>query len=123
METKMAQIKPVDGQGMAVDFEPIVRVIEAKLTADFESLKSMLARSNPAVRDFAQQNRLLSEVQASLRAVDVLTGRTNLTGQPNPHHAGIAAIEHALSAGAGNDKDAVDISTMAKKLAPRAVST
>ena len=108
---------------MAVDFEPIVRVIEAKLTADIESLKGVLTRSSPAVRDFAQQNRLLSEVQAGVRAVDVLTGRTNLTGQPTSNYAAVAAIEHALSPGAGQDKEDVEISTMAKKLAPKAVST
>jgi hypothetical protein len=122
MEAPKAQIKPVDGQGMAVDFEPIIRLIEAKVTANIESLKGLLA-SSPAVRDFAPQKRLLSEVQAGVRAVDVLTGRTNLTGQPTSNYAAVAAIEHALSPGAGQDKEDVEISTMAKKLAPKAVST
>ena len=67
----MAQNKPVDGQGMVVDFAPTVRVIEAKLTADIDSLKAVLARSSSSLRDFAEQNRLLAEIQGGVRAIDV----------------------------------------------------
>jgi hypothetical protein len=122
METQMAQNKPADGQGMAVDFAPTVRVVEAKLTADIDSLKAVLARSSSSLRDFAEQNRLLAEVQASVRAIDVLSGRTDLTGQPStnltgrPGHAGFAAVELALAPAAGNGKDATEISAMAKNL-------
>jgi len=116
----MAQNKPTDGQGMVVDFAPTVRVVETKLTADIDSLKAVLARSSSSLRDFAEQNRLLAEVQASIRAIDVLSGRTDLTGQPStnltgrPGHAGSAAVELALAPAAGNGKDAAEISAMAK---------
>jgi hypothetical protein len=110
----MAQNKPADGQGMAVDFAPTVRMVEAKLTADIDSLKAVLARSSLSLRDFAEQNRLLAEIQASIRAIDVLSGRTNLTGHPS--HAGFAAVELALAPAAGHDKDAAEISAMAKNL-------
>ena len=36
----MAQNKPADGQGMAVDFAPTVRMVEAKLTADIDFTES-----------------------------------------------------------------------------------
>jgi hypothetical protein len=108
METQMAQNKPADGQGMAVDFAPAVRVVEAKLTVDIDSLKAVLARSSSSLRDFAEQNRLLAEIQASVRAIDVLSGRTNLTGHP--------AVELASAPAAGHDKDNAEISAMAKKL-------
>jgi hypothetical protein len=52
----MAQNKPTDGQGMVVDLAPTVRVVEAKLTADIDSLKAVLARSSSSPRDFAEQN-------------------------------------------------------------------
>ena len=114
METQMAQNKPADGQGMAVDFAPAVRVVEAKLTVDTDSLKAVLARSSSSIRDFAEQNRLLAEIQASVRAIDVLSGRTNLTGHPS--HAGFTAVELASAPAAGHDKDNAEISAMAKKL-------
>lgn len=116
----MAQTKPADGQGMAVDFAPTVRVIEAKLTADMDSLKAILTRSSSSLRDFAEQNRLLAELQAGVRAIDVLSGRTNLTGHPS--HAGFAAAELASAPAVGLDKDAAEISAMAKKLAPKPAS-
>jgi hypothetical protein len=103
MDTQKLQHKSADGQGMAVDFGSTVQVIEAKLAADIELLKATLARSSPAVRDFSQQNQLLSEVQAGIRAVDVLTGRTNLTGHPNPTKSGFTAVEHALLQGTGHN--------------------
>ena len=76
----MAQNKPTDGQGMVVDLAPTVRVVEAKLTRDIDSLKAVLARSSSSLRDFAEQNRLLAEIQASIRAIDVLSGRTESDG-------------------------------------------
>ena len=113
----MAQNKPADGQGMAVDFAPTVRMVEAKLTADIDSLKAVLARSSSSLRDFAEQNRLLAEIQASIRAIDVLSGRTDLTGHPSTNLAGhLAAVELALAPAAGHDKDAAEISAMTKKL-------
>ena len=84
----MAQNKPTDGQGMVVDLAPTVRVVEAKLTMDIDSLKAVLARSSSSLRDFAEQNRLLAEIQASIRAIDVLSGRTDLTGQPSTNLTG-----------------------------------
>ena len=116
----MTQNKPADGQGMAVDFAPTVRVIEAKLTADMDLLKAILTRSSSSLRDFAEQNRLLAEIQAGVRAIDVLSGRTNLTGHPS--HAGFAAAELASAPAADLDKDAAEISAMAKRLAPRPAS-
>lgn len=118
----MAQNKPADGQGVAVDFAPTVRMVEAKLTADIDSLKAVLARSSSSLRDFAEQNRLLAEIQASIRAIDVLSGRTDLRGHPStnltghPIHAGLAAVELALAPAAGHDRDAAEINDMAKKL-------
>jgi hypothetical protein len=118
----MAQNKPADGQGMVVDFAPTVRVIEAKLTADIDSLKAVLARSSSSLRDFAEQNRLLAEIQASIRAIDVLSSRTNLTGElstnltGHPSHAGFVAVELALAPAAGHDKSVAEISAMAKNL-------
>jgi len=38
----MAQNKPTDGQGMAVDLAPTVRVVEAKLTADIDLTESRI---------------------------------------------------------------------------------
>ena len=110
----MAQNKPTDGQGMVVDLAPTVRVVEAKLTADIDSLKAVLARSSSSLRDFAEQNRLLAEIQASIRAIDVLSGRTDLTGHPS--HAGLAAVELALAPAAGHGKDAAEISAVARTL-------
>jgi len=110
----MAQNKPTDGQGMVVDFAPTVRVVEAKLTTDIDSLKAVLARSSSSLRDFAEQNRLLAEIQASIRAIDVLSGRTDLTGHPS--HTGFAAVELALAPAAGHGKDAAEISAMARTL-------
>jgi hypothetical protein len=122
METQIAQNKPADGQGMAVDFASTVRMVEANLTADIDSLKAVLARSGSSLRDFAEQNRLLAEIQASIRAIDVLSGRTNLTGEPStnltghPSHAGFAAVELALAPAAGHDKGVAEINAMAKNL-------
>ena len=117
----MAQNKPTDGQGMVVDLAPTVRVVEAKLTMDIDLLKAVLARSSSSLRDFAEQNRLLAEIQASIRAIDVLSGRTDLTGQPStnltgPSHAGLAAVELALAPAAGHGKDAAEISAVARTL-------
>ena len=107
---------------MAVDFAPTVRVVEAKLTADIDLLKAVLARSSSSLRHFAEQTRLLAEIQASIRAIDVLSGRTDLTGQlstnltGHPSHAGFTAVELALAPAAGHGKDAAEISAMAKTL-------
>ena len=110
----MAQNKPTDGQGMVVDLAPTVRVVEAKLTTDIDSLKAVLARSSSSLRDFAEQNRLLAEIQASIRAIDVLSGRTDLTGHPS--HAGLAAVELALAPAAGHGADLGGVLAMAKTL-------
>ena len=111
----MAQNRPADGQGMAVDFAPTVRMVEAKLTADIDSLKAALARSGSSLRDFAEHNRLLAEIQAGIRAIDVLSGRTDSTGHPTSH-AGFAAVELALAPAVGSDKDAAETRAMAKNL-------
>lgn len=68
-----------DGSGMEVDFSPIKTHISEKLLRDIEQLKGMLAPEN--VRNFLEQNRLLSEIQAGIRSYDVLDGKTNLFGQ------------------------------------------
>jgi len=64
----MAQTKPTDGQGMVVDLAPTVRVVEAKLTADIDSLKAVLARSSPLFVTL-RNKPLLAEIQpASARS-------------------------------------------------------
>ena len=105
---------------MAVDFAPTMRVIEAKLTADMNSLKAILTRSSSSIRDFAEQKPAARRESAGVHAIDVLSGRTNLTGHPS--HAGFAAAELASAPAAGLDKDAAEISAMAKRLAPKPAS-
>lgn len=66
------------GTGMPVDMQPIAAHLLDKLGRDVMALANMLRPEN--IRNFQEQNRLLAEIQAGIRARDVLAGVTTLDG-------------------------------------------
>lgn len=66
----------------AVNFSPVILHIMKKVEEDRKALSAITIapKFNDITRDFAEQDRLLSEIQAGLRAIDVLTGITDLYG-------------------------------------------
>ena len=62
-----------------VDLHPILEHIAEKLDADRQALRRILdAREVDELRDFDEQDRLLREVQAGVRAIDILEGNADL---------------------------------------------
>lgn len=66
---------------MPVDLRSILVGVEAKLNKERELL--MAALNDPAqIRNFIAFNNLVRGMQASIRTLDTMTGKTDLLGQP-----------------------------------------
>ena len=64
-----------------IDLHPVLDLITEKLNADRQELRRILdARNADDLRDFEEQDRLLSEIHASVRALDILEGNVDLEG-------------------------------------------
>ncbi|HEY8578347.1 MAG TPA: hypothetical protein VIL72_00570 [Beijerinckiaceae bacterium] len=58
-----------------VDLHPILDLITEKLTQDREALRRILEGRDPNdLRNFDEQDRLLWEIQAGVRSLDILEG-------------------------------------------------
>lgn len=69
-----------------VDLHPVLDLITDKLNADRQELRRILdARNVEELRDFEEQDRLLNEIQAGVRALDILEGNADLEG----NHTGV----------------------------------
>ena len=71
------------GGSVAIDFEPIIAHIEAKRVADAQRLSELVNGGDP--RAFQEQQRLLAEYQAGMRAIDVLRGVIDVDGEQRYH--------------------------------------
>lgn len=64
-----------------VDLHPVLDLITEKLNTDRQDLRRILeARNADELRNFDEQDRLLSEIHASVRALDILEGNVDLEG-------------------------------------------
>ena len=61
------------------NFDPILAHIAEKLKKDIASLGDLLSQ-HQSLRNFGEHNRLLSEIQAGVRSIDVLGGKVDLSG-------------------------------------------
>lgn len=62
-----------------IDLQPILEHIAEKLDADRQALRRILdAREIDDLRNFDEQDRLLREVQAGVRAINILEGSVDL---------------------------------------------
>lgn len=61
------------------NFNPILDHISEKLKKDIGLLGAALNHAE-SMRNFGEQSRLLSEIQAGIRSVDVLGGKVHLDG-------------------------------------------
>jgi hypothetical protein len=84
----------------AVALAPVLDLVEEKLKADIQALQAIVGKSD-GLRDFAEQTRLLTAIQAGVRSLDVLTGQATLNGDSvdpgknapkpaNPHEGTVA---------------------------------
>ena len=71
------------GGNVPVDLEPIVKHVATKLMDDIERLTQLL-HTNEGFRQFAEQRRLLSEIQAGIRAADIFDGKVAHNGETKP---------------------------------------
>jgi len=64
-----------------IDLHPVLEMITDKLNVDRQELRRILeARDVEELRNFEQQDRLLGEIHASVRALDILEGNVDLEG-------------------------------------------
>lgn len=64
-----------------IDLHPVLDLITDKLNADRQELRRILEAHNAdELRDFDEQDRLLGEIQASVRSLDILEGNFDLEG-------------------------------------------
>ncbi len=64
-----------------VDLHPVLDLITEKLNADRHELRRILdARNVDELRDFEEQDRLLNEIHAGVRALDILEGNFDAQG-------------------------------------------
>jgi len=64
-----------------IDLHPVLDLITDKLNADRQKLRRILEAHNAdELRDFDEQDRLLGEVQASVRSLDILEGNVDFEG-------------------------------------------
>jgi hypothetical protein len=82
-----------------VDMHPVLDLIADKLNEDRQELRRILEARDPAeLRDFELQDRLLSEVQASVRALDILEGNVDLEGnQPAVRNAILPSVARLVA--------------------------
>ncbi|MBX9758311.1 MAG: hypothetical protein K2Y29_06005 [Beijerinckiaceae bacterium] len=65
-----------------IDLHPVIDLITEKLNGDRHELRRILdARNADDLRDFEEQDRLLSEIQAGVRALDILEGNVDADGE------------------------------------------
>ncbi|CAA2141430.1 hypothetical protein [Hyphomicrobium sp. ghe19] len=80
-EAPAPEVKDTPPPPMPADFRSVLVGLESKVNKERELL--MHALNDPKlIRDFATFNDLVRGMQASIRAIDVLVGRTDLLGQP-----------------------------------------
>ena len=64
-----------------IDLHPVLDLVTEKLNADRQELRRILdARNVEELRHFEEQDRLLAEIHASVRALDILEGNVDLEG-------------------------------------------
>lgn len=64
-----------------IDLHPVLELITDKLNTDRQELRRILeARNVDELRDFDHQDQLLSEIHASVRALDILEGNVDIAG-------------------------------------------
>ena len=112
------------GEGMPVDFASLLRHVDELIETSERNLNAVL-RTAPL--DFRQQNFLLAEYQAAVRAREVLLGRTSIDGHELAHKAPVktAAVDAVAAVlGRGPSRPAAvphaddGAAAMAKKFAP-----
>lgn len=65
-----------------IDLHPVIDLITEKLNGDRHELRRILdARNADDLRDFDEQDRLLAEIQAGVRALDILEGNVDADGE------------------------------------------
>lgn len=67
----------------SVDFNAIVQHIAHKVATDTQALHALLT-SQEGARNFPEQDRLLSEIQAGIRAIDAMNGVSDVHGYAAP---------------------------------------
>jgi hypothetical protein len=67
------------GGSIPVDLDPIFKHVAGKVANDSESLKTSL-ENYEGLHDFEEQSRLLAEIQAGVRAADILGGEVTCKG-------------------------------------------
>jgi len=82
-----------------IDMHPVLDLIADKLNDDRQELRRILEARDPAeLRDFELQDRLLREVQASVRALDILEGNVDLEGnQPAVRNAILPGVARLVA--------------------------
>ncbi len=82
-----------------IDMHPVLDLIADKLNDDRQELRRILEARDPAeLRDFEMQDRLLYEVQASVRALDILEGNVDLEGnQPAVRNAILPGVARLVA--------------------------
>ena len=64
-----------------IDLHPVLDLITDKLNSDRQELRRILdARNVEELRNFEEQDRLLEEIHASVRALDILEGSVDFEG-------------------------------------------
>jgi hypothetical protein len=74
------------GGAVPVDLNPIFRHVAGKVASDSEALKAAL-ENHGGLHDFEEQSRLLSEIQAGVRATDIMAGDVTSGGTTIPPKA------------------------------------
>jgi len=66
-----------------IDLEPVLKHITKKLIEDRKRLSEILdSHAQDGLRGFEEQERLLEHIQAGVRALDVLEGKSSLDSEP-----------------------------------------
>jgi hypothetical protein len=86
----MTSINNRNGEGMKVDFDSVTTHIQQKQRTCRDRLMYLMDKES---LNFAEQNQILAEFQASVRSIEVLEGRTNLDGRPVIEAVGIVDVE------------------------------
>ncbi len=78
-----------------INLDPVLKHIAHRLIEDRQRLSRILdSLGSHDIRDFEEQVRLLENIQASVRALDILEGHTGADGdsEHNPNSA-VAAVD------------------------------
>jgi hypothetical protein len=74
-------IQELSSMRKLIDLHPVLDLITDKLNSDRQELRRILdARNVEELRNFEEQDRLLDEIHASVRALDILDGSVDFEG-------------------------------------------